>query len=310
MARTNGTKARVLDQVRGALDNAGSHMGDLTWWACAGQVRRVDARAELRAEGLPEDLLEEEISFQAALGRAKGSWREGDSGHLLRLDEDTGELLVVQQVKKTWELAATIAIDSNGALVVTPGPAHNPRADAVASELTVAYQRFRDYADGAEVGRAIRRGVAMAGGICLKTVQRGGGTADGGHVYWVPAVNAQMLRSMASVVERLHVGAVDVVPVFETPDAVRSVSRAAVASFGEELRKIETELTRFGSKRPRVSTLEDRMAEYAALRERVEVYADILGAKRDGLFAQLDAATKAARDMIAAIDTEAQTDAA
>lgn len=310
MAKTNGTKARVLGEVRAALDNAGSHMGDLTWWACAGQVRRIDARAELRAEGLPEDLLEEEISNQAALGRAKGSWRESDSGHLLRLDEDTGELLIVKQDKKTWELAASITITGNGALVVTPGPAHNPRADAVASELTVAYQRFRDFADGAEVGRAIRRGVAMAGGICLKTVQRGSSTADGGHVYWVPAVNAPMLRSMARVVERLQVGAVDVVPVFETPEAVSSVSRAAVASFGEELRKIETELQRFSSKRPRVSTLEDRMAEYAALRERVDVYADILGAKQTALYKQLDAATQAARDMISAIDAEAQTDAA
>ena len=87
-------------------------------------------------------------------------------------------------------------------------------------------------------------------------------------------------------------------------DSPAEVSRAANESFETELKAVFAELAEFKQEdaSPRPSTLERRLEDYEDLRNRVDLYSEILGKQKDKLSRRLKEAEKVVRDLLTSTD--------
>ena len=295
-------KAAVADAVadlQGALKGAGPHMGDIVWIEMSDvDVERDALRQQFATAGLPASLITPDPDAQSALGRAVGRYREAGRGIFLRRPQQRGkEVMIVQQRGETFDVLATVDVDGSQLRVVRRADA-NGQLESVVKEMEREFDHHLRYARGSEVSHVMVTTIlSWCGGIRLK---------ENGHVYWVPAAGAQDLRATKGVADGLGDSHVTVIPVHATDESRAALQRAATQSFEAELRKANEELDAFAEseKDTRSSTLERRLAEFADLREKVELYSDILERQKGRLLKGLEGAAERCRGLIAGLEGE------
>ena len=85
----------------------------------------------------------------------------------------------------------------------------------------------------------------------------------------------------------------------------RQLAQAVHSTFSDDLAVMRTDLQRFVAAKPgtvKAATMAERLTEYKRLKERAQIYADLLGMQQDGIQAQIAALTDQARAVIAADD--------
>jgi hypothetical protein len=298
--RSKGKKAAVADAVtelQDALKGAGPHMGDIVWIEMSDvDVERDALRQQFAAAGLPASLITPDPDAQSALGRAVGRYRESGRGIFLRRPQQRGrEVMIVQQHGEAFDVLATVDVDGSQLRIARRAGA-NGQLEPVVKEIEREFDHHLRCARGSEVSHVMVTTIlSWCGGIRLK---------ENGHVYWVPAAGAQDLRAMKGVADGLGDSHVTVIPVHATDESRAALQRAATQSFEAELRKANEELDAFAesAKDTRSSTLERRLAEFADLREKVELYSDILERQKGRLLKGLEGAAERCRGLIAGLE--------
>lgn len=297
-----GTNGQAMHTLRRAMA-AGAHLGDLVWHETAGveTTLRSDVRARLTTAGLPESLCPEAVSPGAALTKACGEYRERGSGLFLRRDDE--RMVIVRQAKgggtfpsgTSFAPVAGFAVDEDDGSFIEQPQAVDADVSRVVAQIESAYRRHVDYTDAAEINRMVVAALlGWCGGVRLKRQ---------GHVYWVPAAGHEQVTRLASVLNTLGSSHLTVVEVHDSEANRYEMSGEIAASFGEELAKVQRELAKLADRENvRASTLEARIAEYEEIRNKVDLYADLLSDRRAQLLDGLTAATAAVRKMISDID--------
>lgn len=298
----------TLSQLASHLAGPGAHLGDVVWLS-TGDVheKRSDLRTRFAAAGLPESLAPADISAELAFAHAAAALPKSDNGVFLRRAEGrkrSSDMVIVRHVSApstgldSFETCARVGIGALASgvsqLAVTQGAGWGPDVANTVSALDVLTADRYEYATAAELGQAVIAALlSHCGGIRLR---------ERGNVYWCPAAFAGQTRALAAAVLGVGSSYVSILPVHDSAEARGAVARGATESFESELRAISAELEKFHAEMPRVSTLERRITEYQALAARVELYADVLETKKDGLLGRLEGAKAAVRELIAGAD--------
>lgn len=327
---TMARRAEANDAVKAALAGPGDHLGDVVWVSFGSvKARRSDIRAAFVAQGLPEALAPSDPTPDAAFGWATASIRKRDDGVFVRrvdAQRRGSDVMIVQQVPGQSKLDTFITLGRLGLdLANRPTAIKGADWNNAADEVTAAIEREFDlrieHADTAELSASVIASIlSWCGGIRLR---------DRGNVYWAHHAGRAEIRALAAVVEKFGTSNLAVLPVHDTAiwtcsthgseissaagncsvcgralvqtrEAHRAVQRAAADSFTAELAEIEAQLAEFSkSDKVRASTIEHRLEAFADLRDRVELYSDVLDNKKSALLARLDKAKDAARALIA-----------
>jgi len=295
-ARSSKRKGAV-DVLQNALKSTGEHLGDIVWVdVSAVDVDRDDLRNQFANVGLPPSLVRPDPEGQSALGFASAKYRERDRDIFLRRTRRRGrEVMVVRQTGHKFDTLASLEAVGR-TLLVNRRTNNDAELEQVLTEIESTFQHHLSYAGGAEVSSTVVGAMLdWCGGIRLK---------DQGHVYWVPAAGANDLRALKSVIDNLGDSHVTVVSVHENDENRAALQRAAAQSFEAELRRANEELDGFAkrSAETRASTLERRLAEFSDLREKVELYSDILDKQKGKLLKGLKAASDRCKEMIATME--------
>ena len=292
----------VTSEVAQALAGPGQHLGDMVWLSLSGvDMRRDSVRAAYRAEGMPESLAPSDPSDEGAFGMAISAFGSRDEhGMFLRrvaANKKGGDVLLLRVKDNGGALhdvdtLARVGLASAGNIQVTGSALYDHRAKKVVERLEALYQQRRECCTSAEIGSSVVEVLCRwCGGLRMR---------ERGNVYWAHAAGASEVRALARAVATFGQSYLAVFPVHDNAEARSTLQRAAAESFFGELREIGEELARFKEHAGlRGSTLERRIDQYEELRDRVDLYADVLAGKRDELIAQLDAAKAAVRAMLA-----------
>lgn len=298
-------RGAAKDAVAGVLARGGEHLGDIAWFD-GGGVRelRWRLRDNLAAADLPRSLAPDDPDPRAALGKAVSAHRERGRGVFLRRAERRGEeVLVVVQDGDDFDVAARVSVDATGDLAVAKEPGVNGRVDEVLSEIRSEFREHLDNASTQEVSSMVVDAIlGWCGGIRLK---------ERGHVYWVPAAGRDELRALKGVVDDLGSSHLTVLPVHDSDEAKDGLRRAARASFEQQLNDVAEELEAFASRdNVRASTLQRRLEEFQDLRDKVELYSDVLDKQKGRLLGRLEEARRRAVDLLSEIDGDDAASAA
>jgi len=165
-----------------------------------------------------------------------------------------------------------------------PGLDFEPLDDR-ASLVTQAYRRNAGRVPAAQLSAALVHIVETLGGTRLR---------PGGAVYWVPGPKLDEWGRVAVAVEQAAEGRPSAVYVLRhrlDADAVRAVQDAVVTEIQADAKRIRTEVDagELGGK-----ALETRRKQVADLRDKVNLYEDILSVALSGLHDAVDEADQAA----------------
>jgi hypothetical protein len=127
-----------------------------------------------------------------------------------------------------------------------------------------------------------------------------------GGLYFVPVGQADALQRLSTLIETLPVAG-DRVPfvcaqgVLNRPEAVRRFSHALYEGLVDELNALTSDLThltrgRVGS--VRATTIEARLATYRQVRDKVELFAEVLSRRKEQLFDRLETLAAQARAVL------------
>jgi hypothetical protein len=293
--------ATTIEQVSSKLDQTGAHLGDVVWLSMSGvDVKRADIRAAFVSEGLPEALAPEDPSQEAAFGMAVNAYGNGAERGIFLRRADTkrkgSDVLLLRTVKSAGgldqvETVGRVGVTQTGIAVTKDPSLWSADADGALFEIEAAYNARMERATSSELGSAVVAALlGWCGGIRLR---------ERGNVYWAHAAGAQEVRALAKVLAQFGGSYLAVLPVHDNTEARGAVQRAAAESFESELRDIAAELEAFaGRDGLRASTLEHRLERYEDVRNRVDLYADVLSSKRDDLLAKLEAAKAELRKLL------------
>lgn len=293
MTTTTTTIARAIAPSADA-----AHLGDIVLAELAGVgARRCTVerlRTELESRGLPGDWAGESIPPLRALRRAVTSTacpagtraiQERGGAALVRGDDDAPEYTVL----------ARFAPGDDGTLTIVSSmeATTDPAVVAYLQAMEEAFQLRSSYVTGADVGRIAREAIAASNGV--RMVTRGG-------TYWIPARFASTVRDLADALRTACGADLHCIPVGDSEAARAAAAAAAREHIGAEIAAVRERLREYaeGARSTRASTYDARLAELVDLRARAEVYADVLGALRGELLAEISQAEDAARQAIGA----------
>ena len=324
----NAQSART--KIEEALAGPGQHLGDVVWISTSAvHILRSELRKRLISQGLPDSQAPEDPKPQTAFGSAVTGYREGHSRFFLRRSErgkKGGEVLVVRQNEskaKPFDLCATMSVTEGGTFKSTQESDWTEDANSVLSAVEDLYNDRLDYVNNPELsGMIVDTLLNWCGGIRLR---------ERGNIYWCQKDAGADLRALAKVIDGIGSSYMAILPVHDTvvyvcekhgaemspkpgecgichkklvatKEARNAVARAATESFEAELRAVFEELAKFANEdsAPRPSTLERRLEDFEDLRNRVDLYSDILDNQKGKLVKRLGEATKQVREMLSA----------
>ena len=292
------TKSHVSQSLNQAAATTGI-LGAVAFWTLRGaRMRRDDLRVALDAIGLgfamPKD-----PKTQALLRMAVEHAKKAQPGLVFdRVTQTATEIVYAMSERATDDVTELAQYQhrtrvrlnrTTGALTLED--TQDPALLAVAAK----YSDLREWISVTEVGTVLinaLRGRVKNAGLCAVNLR-----GDSGGVYFVPAQFVDQLTALAGVIDGLgQVGALTVWPVPLGDRAATQALTAAKTDFGARMTEAAGDAQALlvaidadaGTDREE-SRLLARVAAFAQLRTRIDVYADILGDARVDLLAQIEA---------------------
>lgn len=283
--RSANEQARAAILRAPAPAQGSTHLGDLVWWDPSEGWTQPAATvaATFRACGLdPAALLPPVPGWSQAFGRAVQSLRTSirPEGFTF-LDATPGEQgehrVAVVRVERGHEVKAA----TEGLIACPPskndGAPFVERPDAngivyrVINETRSYHEVYTSDDVRAAIVSALNRWSAMP---CRQVAPH--------VIYWVPPGGADEIRKLADAVEACGWGRIELFAGYSTDSrSARACVNAVNGGLEASLKGFADEARAFASKEPervRVSTIENKIADAARLRERAAFYKTILGA--------------------------------
>jgi len=261
-----------VEKLKSLLGSAGQHLGDLVWWTLSDATTdRHTLESTWRTAGLDTSLLPEPPTAEKALKTSIRGCQVGQTERLIRLGkEDDAQLIFAIVHERRLDdgslehyQEARVILDRKREHLSSDVPGHE-----VAIAIQDAFSRLRTTHTPDDVRRAIVKALHSFAAVTLR---------EGGGVYWVPRSFAEHLRRLQQAIEQLGASRFYLVPVHESADASRTLGEVARGSLESELADLQAELEAFKSAPPeRASTLHRRMEAFEALRNRAQLYRDVL----------------------------------
>lgn len=333
MANNNSKQSAAVEKITEAMQGPGAHLGDVVWQSLTGvNITRSELVDRLRAQGLPDSLAPESPTAQASFGAAVSGFREGTQNFFLRRAErgkKGGDVLIARQMPNAGTtpklvVCAKVKVRDDFSLVVEQEAEWTEDAQGVIDALRTGTKRHLDYVSTTELSSMVVSTIlGWCGGIRLR---------DRGNIYWCHASGGPEIRALSAVIDGIGSSYISVMPVHDTEvfvcekhgsevsptpgacgmcgkplvatkEARHAVARAATESFESELSAVFEELEAFKQEDATVrpSTLERRLEDFEDLRNRVDLYADILDNQKGKLEARLDDAAKQVRAMLVSV---------
>jgi hypothetical protein len=245
-------------------------LGDIFAWSVRipkPGVTPDEVQAAAKAAGLAEDYVPNVPGPETAARRAVTEVARGHKADFSVVLNQPGALVwavVETQVEQDSRIGDQVGTLANRVLYDrNTCTLHVEHETQLTADLLAAWQRHRDYLTRQDV-----RDMTVAVLRDCEAVRLWGTGAQ----YFVPARHASISRALRDVLCQLGESEAGVIPVPRVDEAQAAIGVAAKRSLHEEIGKLRDEMGRWvdGSRKPRASTLETRVAEYAALRQRAE----------------------------------------
>ena len=192
---------------------------------------------------------------------------------------------------------------ASGGIAITTDAEGVPtlEADEQGRRLTDAFlpywQEYQTLHISGDLSRMMRQTVAALQSVCLR---------PNGGLYFVPVDQADALQRLGALIEGLPVAG-DRVPfvcaqgVLNRPEAVRKFANALYEGLVDELNTLASDLARLTAARAgsvKVTTIEARLASYRQVRDKVELFTDVLSQRKGHLLERLETLTERARAVL------------
>jgi hypothetical protein len=297
------TKTDVMARLAQVTKTQGDHVGDMTWADFGGVlVERQKIRDSLKVNGLPETLIGEDVSVRRAFGDAVRDWRQGARKYKLDRQYRGNSVRILRatddKINPYVTCATLVPNETDDKIDVDATHEFDDGAQRVLDEVMAAYNKHRYYADSTEVGSMISGAIqGWFSGIRL---------SRSGKPYWVPSINASSLYALQSALEFIDGLTFNIIPIHDSQQGRLNLAQNAAADFMSRVKDVEKRLDEYeaSGRKTKAVTLEDRLEDFEDLREKVDLYTDLLAAKRDKLIDKLNDATERCRKMLAVIDAE------
>jgi hypothetical protein len=168
----------------------------------------------------------------------------------------------------------------------------------VVDEMRTAFEEHYNYVAPAEVTKMINHAILDKwGGIRLK---------EEGHVYWLPANgHSADLVQLVEVVGQIGDSYIRTLSITDSRNNRGSVAASAQEAFEAEIASLMKQVQELDQSKTRSATYVARIDAYKQLQSRVELYADLLGRRKDGLIEQLSKAKATVVSMLVDKETSA-----
>jgi hypothetical protein len=272
-----------FDHIKTLLVTNGQHLGDLTWWALSdAAVDRASLESTWASAGLPMELLPEPTTAEKALKTAVRETAVGKPDILIRLGKDDEREIIFAVVREQRHPDGSVTFSQEARLVLDRAheqlSADNATHTVVAG-IMEAFSRLRTTHTADDVRRSVVRTLHGMSAITLR---------DGGGIYWVARPHADGVRRLQAAVEKIGHSKMYLLPVHESADATRTLGDAAKLSIEEDLAALQTEIDGFLQSPPdRPSTLVRRFDAFEELRQRAELYHQVLKVQVEALDTRL-----------------------
>src|SRR6266702_1639755 len=262
----------TLDKLSSALNRGGQHLGDLIWWTLAeakidrSTLENIWSNAQLAPELLPDPPTAEKAFKTAAREAALGQ-----PDRLVRATkEDESDIVfaVVRETKHTdgsvtYQQETRVILDRQAETVSSDVAGHD-----LAGVISTRFGELRSTHTPDDIRRAMMKALDACAAVTLR---------DHGGVYWVPAPYAETVRRLQGAIEKIGSSRVYLLPVHASADATRTLGDAAKLAIEDELAALKVEVEGFVASPPdRVSTLVRRLDAFETLKQRAELYRQVL----------------------------------
>jgi hypothetical protein len=269
----------TLERITSALDKGGEPLGDLVGWELADANTPVhQLKDRWSQEDLDPALLPEAPTPRKALKVAaqRVNARLGDDLRVEVVDEGDEPTLSIQRRKVgfdqgrahvDWLQTANIVLCKDMTLFASQPPSIDERG--VQQSLTDEFQAFLTTYTTDDVRRCF-----------VRTVQSWQAFSVFRGVYWIQPHHAGDVRKLARVIGGIGESVVKLIPITGSPEGQQTLQAAAQASLEQDLADLLKDMQRFVDKPPKSSdTLEARLDDFEALRNKAALYQTVLGAK-------------------------------
>ncbi|MEW5848039.1 MAG: DUF6744 family protein [Myxococcota bacterium] len=284
----------AFEDIKNALTTSGNHLGDLVWWTLSdAAVDRATLESTWNNAKLPVELLPEPPTAEKALKVSVRETAVGKPDLLIRLGKEDEQQIIFAVVREHRQPDGSVTFTQEARIVLdraterlTADSASHPAAHGV---LT-AFARLRTTHTADDVRRTVVRTLHGMAAITLR---------DGGGIYWVPKTHADGLRRLQGAVERIGSSRMYLLPVHDSADANRTLGEAAKLSIEEDLAGLQAEIDGFLQSPPdRPSTLVRRFDAFEALRQRAELYHQVLKVQVEALDTRLVSMARAVETLL------------
>lgn len=297
-----------MPEIIAATTSAGPLQGSVVWWDLHdSETPAADFLQRVKDAGLDPALLPEVPPPARALRDAgqetlKGHGnRKGD--YLLRPAGTNGAVtfyaLVAEHKVQEGTLAhnqsATFAVSADGRLAVS---VHDPACSAHAAAVEARYHRIYGTYQSRDVREWIIRVLRDVAAVPLRSH---------GGLYWVPATFQETVEKIGKVIDGVGSCSFAILPIHATTFGTKAIAQATRVTLEEGLRDIKAELDKWAldlahGDGPRPSTVNRRIEDFAALRDRVLLYRDILSLQTEDIEQKLHAAEQQAKQILTGIE--------
>lgn len=283
---TNSTKEQVKRALAG---KAGEHMGDIVWPEISDVDNQKYERSAignmLDVAGLPRTLIADQLSAQAALGRARNEVNGEYDGYTIATARKRDTSFHVFRTKGDGAKAVKVTchvltVNDRGHLMIENTEQATSVSFRICDNVKERFAHHNAYATHRDVGRMVVKGMRWLNASRLRR---------SGSLFWVSKGRASHLRAFADVIEKLGHCELVAMPVYDTPESKAQAGRAVKASLASELDDIQVRLTnlRTSNNTTRTGTVERKLAEISEVELRVESLVNILGKRAVTLREQL-----------------------
>lgn len=281
----------TIEKITKALDRGGQLLGHfLTWRISDARIPVSSFKAIWTGAGLDEALLPEAATPERVLREAgQRAMRAHKQTHLYTLAAKTNDHTIYAILEKQPDGAgkvptaqvAQIAVDALGGF----------SSDQPTNPMVVAVRAEFDEEWGSYVAQDVRRSV-------IRLIEASASVAlrDGGGVYFIPAPFASTVEALRTVLSKVGGSSVTAFPITAdaSGEAAKEIGAVAVAGLEDEIVKLKEEIDGFAratlapnGDAPRESTVERRLEAFNALRQRANLYRDVLAIEVTDLDAQI-----------------------
>lgn len=164
-------------------------------------------------------------------------------------------------------------------------------------EFLPYWQQYRTLHFSGDLSRMMRQIIGAMRSVSLR---------PNGGLYFVPVSQADALQRLSTLIESLPVAG-DRIPficaqgVLNRPEAVRRFSNALYEGLVDELNVLASDLARLTAGRAgsvKATTIAARLASYRQVREKVELFTDVLSRRTEHLLERLETLTTQARAIL------------